>query len=208
MNIMISAIGTTIGQGLEDKYKVVGQGSVASPNACHLVVARVCNGSVAATLTSRRVCRVLPLCPAAVTCPAAVKCPAAVTCPAAMTCSAVVTCHAAVTCSASVKCPAAMTCSAVVTCHAAVTCSASVTCRLCPLGCSRLQAEIPEDVSHDLGLCVKPPVAEHLAIESIPDSDFSLAISVTIGGEHETEESWSHDAPCVTLLEIGKSSDV
>ena len=187
MNIMISAIGTTIGQGLEDKYKVVGQGSVASPNACHLVVARVCNGSVAATLTSRRVCRVLPLCPAAVTCPAAVKCPAAVTCPAAMTCSAVVTCHAA------------------------VTCSASVTCRLCPLGCSRLQAEIPEDVSHDLGLCVKPPVAEHLAIESIPDSDFSLAISVTIGGhggEHETEESWSHDAPCVTLLEIGKSSDV
>ena len=118
------------------------------------------------------------------------------TCPAAMTCSAVVTCHAAVTCSA------------VVTCAATVTCPAAVTCRLCPLGCSRLQTEIPEDVSHDLGLCVKPPVAEHFAIESIHDSDFSLAISVTIGGhggEHDTEESWSHDAAFLTLLEIGKS---
>ena len=101
-----------------------------------------------------------------------------------------------------------------VMCPAAVTCPAALTCRLClhrPLGRCGFQTEIPEDVSRDLGLCVKPPVAEQLAIESIPDSDFSLAISVSIGGhggEYETEESSCHDAPCVTLLETGRSSDV
>ena len=119
-----------------------------------------------------------------------------------------------VSCPSAVMCPAAVTYPAVVTCSASVTCPAVMTCRLClrwPLGCSRLQTKIPEDISRDLGLCVKPPVAEQLAIESIPDSDFSLAISVSIGGhggEYETEESSCHDAPCVTLLETGRSSDV
>ena len=61
-----------------------------------------------------------------------------------------------------------------------VTCPAVVTCRLCLRllrGRSHLQTEISEDVAHGLGLCMV-----HLAIESIPDSDFNLAMSVSIDG--------------------------
>ena len=50
MNVTIT---TTMGQGSEDKYKVVGQGSIASLNACRLTVFRVCDGAVAATLASQ-----------------------------------------------------------------------------------------------------------------------------------------------------------
>ena len=48
----IITITTTMGQALEDKYEVVGQSSVASLNARRLAVARLCDGAVAATLTS------------------------------------------------------------------------------------------------------------------------------------------------------------
>lgn len=91
-----------------------------------------------------------------------------------------------------------------------VTCPAAVTCRLCLRllrGRSHLQTEISEDVAHDLGLCMV-----HLAIKSIPDSDFNLAMSVSIdghGGKHETtEECWCHDAACFMLLGTGKNSGV
>ena len=49
MNITIT---TTMGLDSEDKYEAVGQSSVASLNFRRLAVARLCDGAVAATLTS------------------------------------------------------------------------------------------------------------------------------------------------------------